>query len=55
MRFFILQSDGTGYLAGTMTVNGVDVSTSFSDIGSGDYALTYTVAEEPSVAPEQSR
>jgi len=36
----------TGLLAGnTMTVNGVDVSGTFSDIGGGNYTVSYTVAE----------
>lgn len=36
----------TGLLVGsTATINGVDVSSTFSDIGSGQYELVYTVSE----------
>jgi hypothetical protein len=38
-------SDGTGYSAGTIQVNGVDVSATLSDNLDNTYDLTYTVVE----------
>ena len=43
-------ADDTGYLAGTITVNGADIDEgSFTDNGDNSYGMTYTVgAEDPS-------
>lgn len=38
-------SDETGYLAGTITVNGVDVSGTLTPATGNNYTVTYTVAE----------
>ncbi|KKQ61407.1 MAG: hypothetical protein US83_C0006G0047 [Candidatus Falkowbacteria bacterium GW2011_GWC2_38_22] len=40
-----IYTDGTGYLADTITVNGIDVSGTLVSAGGNDYTITYTVAE----------
>ena len=37
-------SDGTGYIAGTITINGKDVSGTLAPAGGNSYTVTYTVA-----------
>ena len=40
-----IQSDGTAYTAGTITINGVDVSSSLTASGTNEYTVAYTVVE----------
>ncbi len=43
----------TGLLAGSvLTINNVDVSSSFAEIGAGDYIVTYTVQEGQTDVPD---
>lgn len=40
-----LISDGTGYIAGTMTINGVNVAGTLKSAGGNNYTVTYLVQE----------
>lgn len=40
-----ISSDGTGYTAGAITVNGVDVAGTFAFVSGLDYSVVYTVSE----------
>ncbi len=47
-----IYADGTGYTAGTITINGVDVSPTLIDNGDNTYTVTYTVSEGDTDVPD---